>query len=216
MSVKKQNIPAAEADFIVLARNAANAWKQRQGIILVWTNSQQFETAIGQFENSFTERRTVKGERSIITSELKTLNTEINSNVVYIKNYINELYSKKEATAHYAQFGIIKANKTYGLPRDNDQRLFALRQLSEAVTNTELAGKKYGSAYWQDILIRFDTAKNNAISRDSASAQHIDVKREQKAIIRKTLNSLILSLKANYPDNWREEMRIWGFQKEKY
>jgi hypothetical protein len=72
----------------------------------------------------------------------------------------------------------------YGLLVDNDKHLFALRRLTEAMQHPELAGKKYGSAYWQDILARFEAAKNNAVTQDSSSAQHVDVKREQKTVIR--------------------------------
>ena len=35
-------------------------------------------------------------------------------------------------------------------------------------------------------------------------------------IHRKDLNALIFSIKTNYPDTYREELRAWAFQNEKY
>jgi hypothetical protein len=34
--------------------------------------------------------------------------------------------------------------------------------------------------------------------------------------VRKTLNALVLLIKANYPDTSAAELRQWGFKKEKY
>jgi hypothetical protein len=217
MAIKKTpTIPRTEADFIELAKNALNSWKKHSELTLQWTNSEKFETSISLFENSFVGRQSAKGERSVITSELKTVNAEINGNLKYVKNYIIDLYSKKSAPAYYPQFGITKTNGIYVIPQDNDKRQYALRQLVEAMKQPEFAGQKYGNAYWQDILVRFETAKSNALQKDSASSEYINVKKEQKTLIKQTLNSLILVIKANYSTNWREELRSWGFQKEKY
>jgi hypothetical protein len=217
MTVKKTAIiPRAEADFIELAKNALKAWKTHPTLTLQWTNPEKFETSIDLFENSFVGRQSAKGERSVITFELKTVNAEIDGNLRYVKNYIIDLYSKKNAPAYYSQFGITKTNGIYIIPKDNDNRLYAIRQLVEAMKHPELADKKYGNAYWQDILVRFEAAKNDALNKDSASSQHVNVKEEQKTLIKQTLNSLILVIKANYLPNWREELRSWGFQKEKY
>ena len=37
-----------------------------------------------------------------------------------------------------------------------------------------------------------------------------------KNTLRKGLNSVIGIIKANYPDTYKQELRDWGFQKEKY
>lgn len=37
-----------------------------------------------------------------------------------------------------------------------------------------------------------------------------------KKSLTKGLNTIIMALKANYPDTWKTELRNWGFQKEKY
>ena len=37
-----------------------------------------------------------------------------------------------------------------------------------------------------------------------------------KADLKKSLNAIVSVIKANYPDNYKQELRNWGFQKEKY
>ena len=125
--------------------------------------------------------------------------------------------NKKNSYAHYAQFGIIKLKSgNYGLPNDNDKRLFALQQLVASINESPLHNRRYGYAYWNDLLVRFEAAKNQAVNDDSAVSQHVNDKQEQKIYIRQTLNALLLLIRANWPHQWREEMRVWGFQKEKY
>ncbi|MDR0844345.1 MAG: hypothetical protein LBN71_03925 [Tannerella sp.] len=213
---KKGNIPAAEADLIVLSRNIVEAWKKQPVFTLVWTNPQAFETAVNLLETSFSERESTKGERSIVTVDLKSINTEINQNLSYVKNYLADQFTKKTAPAHYPDFGIVKTSRGYGLPEDNDKRFYALKQLITSIGASQFSGQRYGHAYWLDILTRFETAKNKASESDSATSQYVNVKTEQKAVIRQTLNALILVIKANHPHQWRDELRVWGFQKEKY
>jgi hypothetical protein len=75
---------------------------------------------------------------------------------------------------------------------------------------------KYGYDYWNDIHIRYAQAKEEAQAVDGIVSQHVAAKAKHIERIRETLNALILLLKANYPDGSREELRRWGFQKEKY
>ena len=210
------NIPNAEADFINVARSVAAKWKTTTNLSLMWTTAAKFEATVDAFEDSFSARAHAKGQRSIATANLRKVNSEINAAAQYVKNYLADEYGKAAAPSHYTSFGIAKVNKAYVLPVDNDNRLQALKQLTNAVGTSTFATKKYGKDFWQDILTRFDAAKAVAAATDSTSSQHVGAKREQRPIIRQTLNSLVLLLKANYPSSWREELRAWGFQKEKY
>lgn len=210
------NIPRAESDLISIAKNVAEVWKTKPAFTLVWTTQEKFAGVINSFENSFEKRSDIKGNRSIVSGELKTLNNEINTSLQYVKNYLADTYSKKDAPTHYTRFGIVKQGGVYNLPRDNDDRLYALRNLAKAIDTAEFADQKYGKAYWADLLQRFEQAKTVAERSDAESSQHVGLKNEQKPVIRQTLNSLVLLIKANYPGTWRDELRVWGFHKEKY
>jgi len=55
-----------------------------------------------------------------------------------------------------------------------------------------------------------------ASQKDSAIAGQVSAKNQSKVQVRKTLNALVLLIKANHPHTAAAELRQWGFQKEKY
>ncbi len=209
-------IPRKEADIISIVKNVTTVWEKHPEFTLVWIKPADLKEATALFEASFTVRNETKGSRVGITKELKAVNTEINQSVGYVKGYIADLYSVKDAPSYYPQFGMVKVNKVYRMPSDNDKRLHALEQMVKAIEQHGLDSRKYGGQYWKTIYTRFTEAKMQAVSSDSTSAEHVNIKAGKKITIRKALNSMVLLIKANYPDTWKEELRVWGFQKEKY
>lgn len=212
----KSNIPQAEADLISVATLVADTWQTRPDLTLIWADPPGMKKTIETFKASFVERNELKGSRAIITQTLKEINAEINQSLKHVKSYIAELYTVNKAPTYYAQFGIVKKNKVYRIPADNDNRFHSLGQMVKAISEHGLDDRIYGKAYWEDIYNRFSEAKVQASETDSSSSGHVSVKSGQKPVIRKTLNALIHIIKGNYPDSWKEELRVWGFQKNKY
>jgi hypothetical protein len=212
----KGTLPVKEADLKTVAREAVVSWKKRPHITLLWTDPQQFETSVGAFGTSYAERKDVKGSRRSVTLRLRELNAEINVSIGVLKSYLTELYGKKTAPVHYTSFGIGKYSGRHIFPVDNDRRLYALNQLLKGLEQHKLTDRKYGTEYWSDLRDRFAETKQQASEADKTSTEHVSIKAQEKALIRKTLNALVNAIKANHPDTWKEELRIWGFQKEKY
>ncbi|MDR1678445.1 MAG: hypothetical protein LBR81_01545 [Prevotellaceae bacterium] len=213
---KKSNLPGKEADLNTVATEVAAVWVKHPKITLLWTDAEKFEQAVTTFGTSYAEREDAKGTRQGVTQSLKELNSEINNSVEQLKVYLAATYSKKTAAAHYASLGIVKEKSGYKLPVDNDRRLYAMEQLIKGLEQHGLSEGKLGTAYWREIATRFAQLKKQAAEADKNSARHVSIKAEQKVQIRKTLNALISVIKGNYPDTWKEELRVWGFQKEKY
>ncbi len=213
----KGNLPRKEADINTIAAEVAASWEKRPQITLLWTNVDQLKESSAVFGASYAGRKTVKGSRRSVTQEMKETNTEINTATEQVKNYIADLHSKRTASIHYESFGIVRVQgKYYKLPVDNDQRLYALDQLIKGLEQYGLNDRKYGKSYWSELRERFARIKSQAAKADQTSAEHISVKDGEKVLIRKTLNALVHIIKGNYPDTWKEELRAWGFQKEKY
>ncbi|MDR1678402.1 MAG: hypothetical protein LBR81_01325 [Prevotellaceae bacterium] len=213
---KKRNLPGKEADLNTIATEVAAVWAKHPKITLLWTDIEKFEQAVTTFAASYAEREDAKGTRQGVTQSLKGVNSEINSSVEQLKAHLAVAYTKRIAAAHYASLGIVKKRSGYKLPVDNDRRLYALEQLIKGLEKHGLSEGKLGTAYWKDILSRFTQLKKQAAEIDKNSALHVGIKTKQKLQIRKTLNALISVIKGNYPDSWKEELRVWGFQKEKY
>lgn len=209
-------LPRKEADLNYVITSIFKTWSKHPEIILPWTTPAEFKIAITSFGTSFEEREDVKGSRRGITQEMRLLNKEIDESIEFLKHYLIELYSRKEAIAHYQSMGIVKNGGKYRLPMDGEKRLYALTQVLKGVDEHALDDRKYGTAYWTDVRDRFVAIKEGASEADKSTSSHVSVKREQKKYIRKTLNALVHIIKAYYPDTYREELRIWGLQKEKY
>lgn len=213
---KKGNMPRSEADLTTVASEVAVSWEQRPQITLLWTNVEQLNQSNAVFCSSYAEKKDIGGTRRTITQELIQINNEINVSTEKVKGYIVDLYSKKEAPTRYESFGIVKTGKVYKLPTDNDNRLLSLDQMLKGIAQYNFGERLYGEAYWTDIRERFKQAKKQASQADQKTTEHVSIKTEQKILIRKILNALINVIKGNYPDTWRDELRIWGFRKEKY
>jgi hypothetical protein len=211
-----RTLPQKESDLNTVAKDVAAVWATRPEISLVWTGVEQFQQSIGLFGTSYAERADMRGIRRGVTQNLKMLNREINLGTEHLKNYLTEQYSRNTARVHYESVGITKVGSGYQLPADNDSRLYAIEQLLKGLEEHDLNDRKYGLAYWKDLHTRFAAAKAQASEADRTSTSHVSVKAEQKKQIRKTLNALIYVIKGNYPETWREELRVWGFQKDKY
>ena len=213
---KKPNIPSKEADTITVSKDVSASWLKHPDFKLSWITHARFAASITAFEDSFKGRSEAKGVRSEVSNDLKKLNIEIDQSVEVVKGYITERYNKKEASVYYPQFGIVKVGKGYTLPRDNDKRRLALEQMLSGINSNEMNDKTYGKAYWTDINGRFEQIFTKSRTTDTASKDHVSNKTEQRIMIRKVLNALIHLIRANYPDTYRDELRKWGFQKEKY
>ncbi|MDR2928334.1 MAG: hypothetical protein LBV41_09085 [Cytophagaceae bacterium] len=216
---KKQphsTIPEKEADVISVSYSVAGMWAKKGANWLAWATPQEFLEAVGVFESSYDIRSNTKGKRATITKGLAYINIEIDTGVNYVKGYIAEKFSAKDASSYYSHFGMVKVSGSYRIPRDQNKRERSLKQMISGIEQYELSDRKYGKAYWEDVHSRFETIRKSAIAIDSISAEHVNIKAQKKAYICKVLNSLVYIIKGNYPDSWKDELRVWGFQKEKY
>jgi len=84
------------------------------------------------------------------------------------------------------------------------------------INSEGFAGNTYGDTYWQNVRTNYGSLLTQAETSDSTVSGKVGTKNTLKKGIKKVLNSLVLSIKANYPDTWKQELRVWGFQKEKY
>ncbi|MDR1336213.1 MAG: hypothetical protein LBK22_05225 [Tannerella sp.] len=213
-----QSSPVLNGDFIAVAKNIAKHWKEKPAYTLLWTDAQQFEQAIHILEILSDTGKAVQGERTFPAGNFKDINTLINRHLVYVKGYLMKAFSKKEAQVQYVHFGIARLdNGHFGLPADGEERLHALQQLVKALETSEFRDNRYGYKHWKNILKQFEDNENKVfIDTDAPLLHYVRQKKERKAMIRQTLNALILLIRANHPQHWRSELSNWGFRKEKY
>jgi hypothetical protein len=215
-TTKVLNIPRSDSDLKEVSALVAKTWLANTQITLIWTTQAEFETVVTNFSGTLMQRNSAGAGRPEFTVKLKLLDKDIDRDIENIKRYLVEKYGKVSAPSYYAAFGIVKENKRYKLPTDHDNRKDALALLIPALTVHGFQNFAFGQTYWTDIKTRFDLNLAQSKSIDSSVSINVGSKNILKIQIKKVLNSLINVIKGNYPDDYKNVLRNWGFQKEKY
>ena len=155
--------------------------------------------------------------RSQTTTTLKILNAEITKSVKFIKNYLTEEYGDT-AKSYYLAYGFVFEGKNHTISKDNDLRMQALDILVAELskTNNPFANRKYGLVYWEALRNSHrDTwtlGKTVDGDRSMGSSNIKTVKEQAKSL----QNRLRAQIRVNYPDMYKNVLRDFGFQSEKY
>ena len=214
--VKTKSLPAKELELGAIATLASAKWTVSTWLTLLWLTPAQFATLVVNYKAALTIRNISGGTKKGVVQSMKLINKEIDDAMVYVKGYILEIFKKDRAKSMYATFGIQSKDGHYILPDDIDGRAAALVTLLAAIRDNGLDDKEYGRAFWDDIKARFDELASQTTSLSSTISVKVGDKKELKKELLLALNSLIKAIQANYPHTWKEELRAWGFQNERY
>ncbi len=214
-SSKKASIPRNEVDLVSLAKRVATYWSGSSHK-LSWITAEEFSNNITAFEQALNTQTTTKAGRSPMAAQISILNKEINKNIEHIKYYLIEKYGKRVATSYYAKFGIVKNSNTYKLPIDQEYKVKALQELLKGLESEGLEDRVYGKTYWTEVYNSYNSLVANTSTNISQVSAQIMTKYKHKINIKKVLSSLLFLIRANNPDTYDDESRVWGFQKKKY
>ena len=213
----KGNVASKDADMGTLAGSVADVWLTKPEITLIWKDAPTFKTEATTYSTSLDTRGDSGKDRPKITSDLKACNKALDAGISKVKKYIDaDASNATEAVALYAKFGIVRVGKNYVIPTDRDTRKQAIKLILPAITELGYDAKPFGTAYFTPLIAQFNTLIDSAITTDETVSRVVGNKNKQKDDIRKVLNSLVKVITGNYPDTFKNELRAWGFQKEKY
>jgi hypothetical protein len=215
VSKKTKKLPESDISLADVAQKVAEAWG-KSSLILQWISVKDFQKMAEDFATHLRDRKVEGLTRPQLTQKLKELDKQIDKNLVYVKNYLLEEVGKGNETSYYAQLGIEKVSTAYKLPSDRNNRLSALNILLKGIQDRGYGDRQYGTAFWQPIVTEYSDLMKQANSTDSAVTSKVNTKNQSKEQVLKVLNALIFLIRANFPDNYTAELRVWGFQKEKY
>lgn len=208
-------VPQTELDILTVAKDAIKNWDEVE-MPIRWITKADFQTALNSYNEHIDVIISHKGSRSPQVKSLSNLDAEINLNLGKIKGALTAKYGKNIGMSHYTDFGIERDNKRLILPSNRDQRLKALQTLVTAIDNYELELYNFGKDYWQNVLDQYTLLSEEIRDKSGDISQSVSEKNNEKNLIVKTLNAMIKGLQMNYPDDYPQMMRKWGFQKDKY
>ena len=210
------NVPAADIDFGVVVKSVSGKWTANPWLTLLWTTAPEFALNSLNYQTTLDTRLETGATRPQITQAIKVQDDKIDYGLAYVKGYLIEKYGKEVAKSYYASFGIQHKYDAYIIPKDQNRRLAALTLMVAAIVVHGFALKEYGTSYWNAIKTEYDSLLGSAITTDGDVSADVGNKNILKKELKKGLNSIIYAIKSNYPDNYKQELRNWGFQKEKY
>mgnify|MGYP003408366819 FL=1 len=215
-STKKRTVPQTDIDLGAVVTKATEKWKANPWLTLQWVKVDQFESDAINYNIILEARLTDGGSRPQIGKALKVLDKKIDDSLSYVKGYIAEKYKKESATSYFPAFGIEMKDGRYAFPRDQNKRLASLKLMVNGLEKNGFESREYGKKFWETILKDYEKLMKVANDLDGAISVNVGGKNVLKANVVKGLNALVNVIKGNFPETYKQELRDWGFQKEKY
>ena len=213
-------IPKNDGTLAEVARLVAAAWSLEKWFALRWKTQADFAKLVAEFSTGLTDKRSAATSRTPQSQRLQELDDEMDHALRILKSYINEDsgYSKAKTDARLPGFGLVaRKNGSFALSTDRDQRLVALRDmLLPSLAAAPFAGREYGSAYWQPRYDEYKVLLGKSGGLAGKVSKSVSQKDTAKLELRKVLQAVVYALKANFPDTFEAELRVWGFRKENY
>ncbi len=213
--VRKRKVPTKELELGAVASLASAKWATSNWLVLLWLTSAEFMTIVNNFNAILRALNRSDGEKGDAVKQFQLLNAEIDDSIAYVKGYILEKFKKARAKSMYPLFGINDSGNYY-LPPDHQSRKEALGTLIDGIREHGFQDREYGLEYWTLIKEQYDPLAEATIGLTGDISVKVGDKNELKKRVKLGLNALIKTVQANYPFTWEEELRAWGFQKERY
>jgi len=203
-------IPNNPVELSATAKRAQKSWKD-SGLTVIWTTPDELGNDIVQFDADLNGDSTTRADLNPVTARINELDAIAATHLSYIKNYISNEYGKRNAPSYYSQFGVEKVKGSYKFPKTRELRLIAYDRTVDALITHKLDQNKYGVAFWKPIADEYRELLQTSGTTTTTTYKHLSNKNILKAKVRKTLRAIMDLIKANYPDTYENEYRIWGF-----
>ncbi len=211
----KKLVPVKDNDFGQLCLQVSNSWNANTDFVLRYTTHAAFAANVASYNSTLTSKQKTSGDRPALTSQLAAADAGIDKGISAVKGYLKEKY-EADAPAYYAAFGIERYGKSYTFPKDRNKRKNCLALVVKATEAEGFGDKKYGTKFWTEQQSSYSKMLDDATLADGQVSNKVGSKNLLKEELDMVLNSIILLIKANYPNNYEAELRNWGFQKNKY
>ncbi|GAB4342254.1 MAG: hypothetical protein OHK0038_22130 [Flammeovirgaceae bacterium] len=213
---KTPKLPSSQFNFLGVAQAVSATWNTRPEMTLIWTNAADFATLVNKLGIVLQQRINAGNQRKPNTQELKKLDDDLNKAIEALKVALQYKFGKKEATAYFGQFGIVKERSGYRFPYDRNERVNRFPLLISSLETYQIKVQGYNNGFFTNLYNQYKTLLTNTVNTDSTVASTVNEITDLRQKITNVINALIHLIKANYPNSFEAEMRAWGLHKEKY
>jgi len=211
--VRHKNImPTKEADLKTTSEKALTKWKAKPSLTLEWTKVTDYEVTVTKYGTMVAATLTAKGQKKSDNNVLKAVTKKIRDGEKEVRVYLRKKF-KKEDKAQYGRYGILKINKSYSLPKDQDALDLALPLMLASVKADGFDKEEYGEAFWTGVIAEYKAIIKKVSNLGGTNTVDVAAKAKLRQQIEKHLRAFIYLIRSNYPDTWEAELRAWGFEK---
>jgi len=211
----KATIPHREVDFISVAKNVQKYWSVSD-LKLGWTNADELLVKINDLDALSSQAIDIKAGRRPVSREIEVLRNETKSHLSAVRTAVKMKLGEENYDVYLPQLGFIHSSRGYAFPKNAESIMVSLNSLIKGLSDLELSPYLYDEAYWQAMLEKFKTNIESSRKMAAEISALVSQKLELKSEIRKILNSVVLLLRANYPDSYKHVLRSWEVQKERF
>lgn len=214
--IRKQTVPVADIDFGAVVKSVSTKWSANNWLTLKWLTDATFAADAASYNAVLKVRLDAGSVKPQTAQAAMNLEKQMDDALSYVKGYIVEKYRKDNAASYYPAFGIVHRGNRHILPTDREARIASLDLMIGAIESHGFQDKEFGSDFWTNMKTALEEAVSQSTSVSGKISVAVGDKNVLKDNLKKGLNAIILTIKANYPDTYAQELRSWGFQKEKY
>ncbi len=211
---KGSNMPKREREIIKVGEISIPKMEEI-GFELLWLPTAVFKQKLADYKTLVESKTGAKSARQPKSRRLMELNKIIDTNVKYVKSMINVIHAEN-ATAYYANFGIIKVNGTYQLPCAMEERTEALKVMAKELTARAWKEEKVSAAFWTAISDEYNELMSGSYSGAGNISVMVGNKQALRADLLLALKSIKKHLEAHYPTDYENQWRNFGFLRERF
>ena len=213
---KKDTVPAADIDFGAVVKKVGEMWLINPWLTLLWLKVSDF-VADATLYNAILEQRLNMGtNRPQTGNALENLEKTMDDAMAYVKSYILNKYKKGNEKSYYPSFGFVHQGDHYEFPTDRNRRVASLKLMVDAIKDNGFEEQEYGMEFWSTILTQYEALVELSTTIDGEISEKVGGKNVLKDKLTKNLRAIIGIIKYNHPEIYKQVLRDWGFQKEKY
>ncbi len=212
---RKKRLPQTDVDLAAVAAKAVSVWAANDWLKIQWITQPELQQVVEQYANELSGRMQAGASRPAISAALLKSGRELDKGIQYLKGYLFDKYGT-HAKDHYHAFGLVRIGDAFKLPRDQHKKMESLTIMIQAIASEGFNERKYGKTYWLEKTATYQSLIAQAADIDANVSSKVGHKNLYRNTIERALNSILYTLRANFPDTYAYEIRSWGFHKEKY
>lgn len=206
----RASIPTNDTNLLHIARLVLVKWLSTPTVFLLWTSVYEYRVYVNSFSALCKSIEEIIKRRNVQLQKKYSLELTLNR---ALPSLVQDIRATLNTTEHldFALFGIIESNSELSFPVDTKQRIEALKLLERRLKLFSIKLNNYDLMFWKDIRTQYIANLNAMEVIEELFEEKQNSKLFFKEQIQITLQSLIYSIKSNYPKTYKSELQEWGF-----